>query len=175
LRTRDITASVVFSILTSIGAWIYIPVPNTPAPITLQVFFVLLSGTLLGGRLGALSQVTYILLGLGGFPVFAGGASGPAILVGPTCGYLLGFIVGAYVTGKVSQTRPSMRFSWLILANLLGLFPIYLLGGLWLWSWFNSRLLLIASILPFLPGDLVKALFSAYVASRKQLKDLVRK
>ncbi len=71
-KTREITAPAVFAVLTSIGAWISIPLPITPVPLTLQVFFVLLSGAVLGGRLGALSQIMYMLLGLVGLPVFAG-------------------------------------------------------------------------------------------------------
>lgn len=155
-----------------IGAWFSIPLPVTPIPITLQVFFVLLSGALLGGKLGGLSQVMYIILGLVGFPIFAGLASGPAVLFGPTGGYLAGFVVGAYVTGKVSQAREFPSFQWLLLATMSGLFPIYLLGNLWLWVWLRSSpmILLITGILPFLPADITKAVLAAYVASRKQVK-----
>jgi biotin transport system substrate-specific component len=176
-KARDITALALFAVLTMIGAWYSIPLPVTPIPVTLQVFFVLLSGALLGGRLGGLSQIVYIALGLVGFPVFAGFASGPAVLVGPTGGYLIGFVVGAYVTGKVSQARELASFRWLILATMSGLFPIYLLGNLWLWAWFRSppMILLVAGILPFLPGDITKAILSAYVASRKQVKQFVRR
>ncbi len=63
-KARGVTASAVFAVLTSIGAWISIPLPITPVPITFQVFFVLLSGVVLGGRFGALSQIIYVLLGL---------------------------------------------------------------------------------------------------------------
>ena len=176
-KTRDITASALFAVLTMIGAWFSIPLPVTPIPITLQVFFVLLSGAILGGRLGGLSQVMYILLGLVGFPVFAGLASGPTVLVGPTGGYLIGFVVGAYVTGRVSQAREFPSFRWLIVATMSGLFPIYLLGNLWLWAWLRSSpmILMFAGILPFLPGDLTKAVLSAYVASRKQVRQVVRR
>ena len=175
LKTREVTASAVFAVLTCVGAWASIRLPITPVPITLQVFFVLLSGAVLGGRLGALSQVMYILLGISGLPVFAGGASGPGVLVGPTGGYLFGFIAGAYVTGWVGHSFSPTSFRKLILATLLGLCPIYLMGVIWLWFWLKSTPMsvLIAGILPFLPGDIIKAVISAYVASRKQVMQII--
>ena len=175
LRPRDLTASAVFAVLTSIGGWILIPLPVTPVPFTLQVFFVLLSGAILGGRLGALAQMIYLLLGLVGLPVFAGGGSGPGVLVGPTGGYLFGFVAGAYVTGKITQTKRSTHLVWMIFATLSGLFPIYLLGEIGLWMWLRSSLpiLLMAGVIPFLPGDVIKAILAGYIASRKQLKQLL--
>ena len=177
LKPRDLTASAVFAVLTSVGGWILIPLPITPVPLTLQVFFVLLSGAVLGGRLGALAQMIYLLLGLVGVPVFAGGESGPGVLVGPTGGYLFGFIAAAYVTGKITQTERSTRLVWMLFATLSGLFPIYLLGEIGLWMWLrNSSLpvLLMAGVIPFLPGDIIKAIVAAYIASRKQLKQLLQ-
>lgn len=175
LKTREITAAAVFAVLTCVGAWVSIRLPITPVPITLQVFFVLLSGAILAGRLGALSQVMYILLGISGFPVFAGGTSGPGVLVGPTGGYLFGFIAGAYVTGWVGHSFVPTGFRKLTLATLLGLCPIYLIGVLWLWFWLKSTPMnvLIAGILPFLPGDIIKAVISAYVASRKHVIQII--
>lgn len=177
LRTREITASAVFSVLTCVGAWASIRLPFSPVPITLQVFFVLLSGAVLGGRLGALSQVMYILLGVSGLPVFAGGASGPSVLVGPTGGYLFGFIAGAYVTGWVGHSFAPTGFRRLILATIFGLCPIYFMGVIWLWIWLKSTsmIVLVAGILPFLPGDIIKAVVSAYVASRKQLMQIIHR
>ena len=177
LKPRDVTVSAVFSVLTAIGAWISIPLPITPVPFTLQVFFVLLSGAVLGGRLGALAQTIYLLLGLIGLPVFAGGGSGPGVLVGPTGGYLLGFVVAAYLTGKISEGK---RFSCLIrmiLGTLSGLVAIYLLGEIGLWMWLRSTLsvLLMFGVIPFLPADVIKALMAAYIASRRQMRQLLQK
>jgi len=177
LKPRDVTVSAVFSVLTAIGAWISIPLPITPVPFTLQVFFVLLSGAVLGGRLGALAQMIYLLLGLIGLPVFAGGGSGPGVLVGPTGGYLLGFVVAAYLTGRIAEGE---RFSCLIrmiIASLSGLVPIYLLGEIGLWMWLRSSLpvLLMFGVIPFLPADVIKAIMAAYIASRRQMKQLLQK
>lgn len=176
LKARDLTASTVFAVLTSLGGWILIPLPITPVPFTLQVFFVLLSGAILGARLGAFAQMIYLLFGLVGLPVFAGGESGPGVLVGPTGGYLFGFVVAAYVTGKITQTKRSTCLAWMIFATLSGLFPIYLLGEIGLWMWLRSSVAiqLMVGVIPFLPGDIIKAIVAAYIASRKQLKQLLQ-
>lgn len=175
LKPREITSSAVFAVLTAIGAWISMPLPVTPVPFTLQVFFVLLSGAVLGGMMGALAQVIYVLLGLIGFPVFAGGESGPGVLIGPTGGYLVGFVFGAYVTGRTTQKLRSPRLVWMALATVLGLIPIYTLGeiGLWIWVRSSFSLLLMAGVTPFLSGDIIKALVAAFVASRRHLRQLI--
>ena len=175
LKPREITLSAVFAVLTAIGAWISVPLPITPVPFTLQVFFVVLSGAVLGEMMGALAQVIYLLLGLIGFPVFAGGESGPGVLIGPTGGYLVGFVIGAYVTGRIAQTLRSPRLVWMALATMLGLIPIYTLGEIELWLWVRSSfsLLLMAGVIPFLPGDIIKAVVAAFVASRRHVRELI--
>src|SRR5450756_918649 len=123
-----------FACLTALGALVQIPIG--PVPITLQVLFVLLSGLVLGSRLGALSQIEYLAIGFAGAPVFAGGKSGLIALLGPTGGYLIGFVVGAYLAGLVAESiaRPGrVRF---FAAGLVGTAGIYLLGMMWLATWF---------------------------------------
>ncbi len=123
-----------FACLTALGALVQIPIG--PVPVTLQVLFVLLSGLVLGSRLGALSQMEYLAIGFAGVPVFAQGKSGLIALLGPTGGYLVGFVLGAYLTGLVAESvvRPSrVRF---FIAGLLGTAGIYLAGAVWLASWF---------------------------------------
>ena len=175
LKPRDVTVSAVFSVLTALGAWVSIPLPITPVPVTLQVFFVLLSGAVLGERLGALAQIIYLLLGLIGLPVFAGGESGPAVLVGPTGGYLVGFVAAAYLTGRLAESSQSSFFRMLI-ASVCGLIPIYLLGAIGLWVWLRSSLsaLLVIGVIPFLPVDAIKAIIAGYIASRKQIRQLLQ-
>ena len=177
LKPRDITVSVVFAVLTAIGAWISIPLPITPVPFTMQVLFVLLSGAVLGGRLGALAQMIYLLLGLVGLPVFAGGASGPSVLVGPTGGYLFGYVFAAYLTGRIAQSKRSPRLIWMIFATLSGLLLIYAFGeiGLWMWLKISFPALLMFGVIPFLPLDVIKAIMAAYIASRRQVKQLIQK
>ena len=109
---RGMAYASMFGALTAVGAYIMIPLP--PVPITLQTLFVNLAGALLGGYLGALSQVVYILLGVIGLPVFAGGKAGAGVLLGPTGGYLIGFVVGAFVIGKLTTIRKKPGLVWLI-------------------------------------------------------------
>jgi len=177
LKPRDVTLSAVFAVLTAIGAWVSIAVPFTPVPFTLQVFFVVLSGAVLGARRGTLAQVVYVLLGLIGFPVFAGGESGPSVLVGPTGGYLLGFVLAAYVSGRIAEKQHSPSLKYLTAATLVGLMPIYALGEIGLWMWLRTRIsvLLMVGVIPFLPGDIIKAIAAGFVASRGQLRRLTDK
>src|SRR6267143_5569385 len=90
-----------FAFLTWVGARISVPLPMTPVPGTLQTLAVLLAGAILGARAGALSQASYVLMGMAGLPVFALPGSGPAYLLGPTGGYLVGFVAAAFVVGSV--------------------------------------------------------------------------
>ncbi|MCH7819743.1 MAG: biotin transporter BioY, partial [Candidatus Marinimicrobia bacterium] len=82
-----------FALLTALGALIRIPLPFTPIPITLQTFFVLLAGAMLGSKRGTLSQMVYVFAGAAGIPIFAGMSSGLALLAGPTGGFLAGFLL----------------------------------------------------------------------------------
>lgn len=160
-----------FAALTAFGARVTIPLPFTPVPITLQVVFVLLSGLLLGSRLGMLSQMGYVTAGLMGMPIFAAGRGGPLVLLGPTGGYLMGFPLAAFVVGLVSERR-SKATKWATFgAALLGVAAIYLLGATWVGLWLNmakrlppSACLLQAwhkGVLPFIAVDTAKALIAA--------------
>lgn len=112
-----------FAALISAGAFVKIPVPVVP--FTLQFMFTTLAGLLLGGRLGFVSVMVYVLLGLAGVPVFAQGG-GIGYVLQPSFGYLVGFAVGAYVTGRIAAGSPSVgRMIW---ANLAGLMVVYSVG-----------------------------------------------
>ena len=108
-----------FSALISIGAFLKIPVPIVP--FTLQFFFTTMAGLLLGAKLGFISVMIYVILGLAGVPVFASGG-GIEYVLQPSFGYLIGFALGSFVTGKLSERHS------LLLANFAGLFVVYLLG-----------------------------------------------
>ena len=149
-------AIIVVSLLTALAAWIRIPLPFTPVPITLQTLVVLMGGAILGSRNGAIAQLAYLGYGLAGFPVFSGGTFGFAILAGPTGGYLLAFPVAAWLTGFLIKKYDRFYFnvSMLLLASL----PILLLGTLQL-SYFTGQDFLTALTLgaiPFIAGDFVK-------------------
>ena len=107
-----------FGAATAVGAFISIPIP--PVPITLQTLFTYLAGALLGGRLGALSQFVYLLLGVMGLPVFALGKAGFGVLFGPTGGYIIGFIGSAYVIGTMIETKNNPGILWILLSLIAG-------------------------------------------------------
>ena len=113
-----------FAALTALGA--QVDIPTEPVPFTLQTFFVMMAGALLGSRKGALSMAIYLCLGIIGMPVFASGGFGIARLVGPTGGYLLAFPVAAWIIGWMVGRGSS--FGWTLLSLLLGLLVIFSLG-----------------------------------------------
>jgi biotin transport system substrate-specific component len=146
----------VFGAVTAAGAYLMIPVP--PVPITLQTLFLYVAAALLGGRLGALSQVVYLLIGIIGLPVFSGGKGGMGVLLGPTGGYLIGFVAGAYVIGRLVELRRDPGPIWLGLAMVGGTAVIYLLGvmQLILVARFSINQAMSVGVLPFLIGDALK-------------------
>src|SRR4030066_377002 len=115
--------------LTAVGAYIHVPIG--PVPIVLSTLFVLLSGLLLGSRWGLASMCLYLLVGAIGIPVFAGGKGGVAHFLGPTGGYLFGYVLAAWVTGFISERSRGFLIVD-IFAVLVGLFFIYGLGVPWL-------------------------------------------
>jgi len=115
-----------FALLTAAGA--QITIPQQPVPFTLQTFFVLLAGALLGMRTGAMSQAIYLLAGLCGLPVFAGFGFGLARLIGPTGGYLLAFPLAAFAVGYLAGERAG--FIRYLLAMTAGLLIIFTIGTL---------------------------------------------
>ena len=159
-----------FIAFTALGAFVRIPLPFTPVPITLQTFFVLLAGALLGKRLGTLSQLGYVLLGSLGLPIFAGAKGGLVTLFGPTGGYLLGFILAAYIIGKVIELEEKANFGWVVLAMAIGSLIIYLLGAiqLALVVHLGVRKALLLGVAPFLPGDTLKLLAAASLYHKLQ-------
>lgn len=160
-----------FASLTAVGAYMKIPLPLTPVPVTMQVFFVLLAGCMLGSRWGTISMIVYLLLGIVGFPVFAGGASGLGVLFGPTGGYLIGFIFAAFVTGKLSETLSQRSALKNVLCMIIGLFIIYVFGALRLMSvaHLTFQQTIVAGVLPFIIGDLVTLLLAAFIATRYEV------
>ncbi len=160
----------IFIAFTALGAFVRIPIPFTPVPITLQTFFVLLAGALLGKRLGALSQLGYVFLGSLGLPIFAGATGGLIPLFGPTGGYLLGFILAAYIIGKVLSTKERAGFGQTVLAMVLGSLIILLLGAIHLALVLHLGIgkAFLLGILPFLPGDILKSFAAASIYCKLQ-------
>lgn len=150
---------VAFAVMTALGAYVRIPLPWTPVPITLQTLFVSLAGATLGPVLGPASQGLYLAAGAAGVPLFAGGLGGLAYLLGgPTTGYLLGFVPATVCTGWLIRRREAPGFLWTLLSMAVGTLTLYACGVAWLaWS-LNLSLAtaLTQGLLPFLLGDAVK-------------------
>ncbi len=144
------------SLLVALSALIQIRLPFTPVPITAQTLAVLMIGVLLGSRRGALTLLAYLGEGLAGLPVFSGGGFGLPHLLGPTGGYLLGFVAAAYVVGWLAERGWDRRLLSALAAMTIGNLVIYAFGVSWLGRMvgFNQAIALGAS--PFAVGDLLK-------------------
>ncbi len=149
-----------FILLTSLGAWVRIPLVSTPVPITFQTFFVLLSGAVLGRKLGALSQGGYLLLGMIGLPIFAAEVAGLSYLFGPTGGYLVGFVLASWVVGRLTPIQGRLIFLRITVAMIVGSLIIYLLGAshLILFTPYGLRGAFVAGVKPFILWDALKLL-----------------
>ena len=144
------------SLSIALSAQIALQLPFSPVPITGQTLAVLLLGALLGSKRGALSVLAYLAEGTAGLPVFAGGGSGPAWLLGPTGGYLLGFVVAAWVVGSLSEHVWDRSVAGTLVIMLAGSATIYLFGLLWLAHFVGADKALALGLIPFVPGDSLK-------------------
>lgn len=155
-HTRDILLVVTGSLLVAAMAQVKIPLPFSPVPITGQTFAVLLVGAALGARRGASSLSLYVVLGVLGLPVYAGGTGGLSAFLGPTGGYLIGFIFAAYFVGRLAETGRDRRLRSALLIFLAGEIIIYMFGLPWLSLYVGVQKVLVTGLFPFLPGDLLK-------------------
>jgi len=164
ITTHGLVLAALFAALTALGALVSIPIYGQ-VPFTLQVLFVLMAGLVLGPRLAGLSMIAYLAVGLVA-PVYAGGASGLGALLGPTGGYLWGFVVGALLVGGLRATTRSARPVVLAAIAAAGLVPIYAVGAVWLawqmdWSVVKALQL---GVVPFVAWDAAKAVVAGLVA-----------
>ena len=160
---RQVGLVIGFSLLTALAAQVVIPIG--PIPITGSTFAVLLTGALLGSRLGAMAMIAYLVEGASGLPFFAGGTGGLLHLMGPTGGYLIAFPAAAYVTGAFAEHGWDRRFLTAAAAMAIGSLIIMLSG----WAWFSilmhtsPLLTLWATVIKFIPGDIIKISLAAAV------------
>jgi biotin transport system substrate-specific component len=146
-----------------IAAFAQLSIPLQPVPITGQTFAVLLVGMALGSRRGALALAAYLVEGAAGLPVFAEAKSGVATILGPTGGYLVGFIAAAWVVGYLAEKGWDRNFLKTFAAMAIGNAVIYALGLGWLLRYFagDVNATLAAGMYPFLIGDAIKAAAAA--------------
>lgn len=170
-KIYSITICSLFMALITVGAFIRIPIPVVP--FTLQFFFTMLAGLLLGGKLGSISVLAYIVMGLIGLPVFAEGG-GFAYLLKPSFGYLIGFAVAAYVTGEIANKVAQPSYKRLFAATFIGLAIVYLSGMVYYYFISDFYLgtpigfwpLFLYCFLLAVPGDIVLCILGAIVAKR---------
>lgn len=160
---KSLALVVGFSLLVALSAQVVVPLPWTPVPLTGQTFAVLLTGALLGPRLGALALVAYLAEGALGLPFFKGGAGGAHYLfLSPTAGYLLAFPAAAFVTGLLAERGWDRRFLTAAAAMALGSLVILGAGWAWLALFYSGPAAAFgAGVLPFLVGDVVKIALAA--------------
>jgi biotin transport system substrate-specific component len=167
-------ASVLFmTALTAAAAQISFPLPFTEVPFTFQPMVVLLGGLALGSRLGASSQVLYLIAGIAGLPVFAASATlppGVLRLLGPTGGYLMAYPLAAFLTGYLAERGFDRRYATSVLAMAAGLLVVYTFGTVWLGLFarlgtgsaaIGLAAAFLAGVVPFIPADAVKLLGAA--------------
>lgn len=167
-RVSDLIFISLFAALTAVGAFVKIPIPYVP--LTLQTLMVMFAGLVLGSRRGALSQLLYLAIGLLGLPVFAQGG-GPGYVLQPSFGFLVGFIPGAYVIGKIVEKEAIIKFPRVLTALVLGQTAIYLVGISYLYFILNFIIhkpislsaTLTIGLIAFIPGDIVKTIVAAAI------------
>lgn len=160
-KTKELILVALFTALSAVGAFIRIPLPMIP--FSMQNLFTTLSGLLLGSYLGSVAVALYVILGLIGLPIFTQGG-GIGYVLKPSFGYLLGFILGAWITGKLRERASKNDFKSILLANAAGMASIYVIGVgyYYVLSTFllgqplGAKVLLVNFVLMTLPGDIVK-------------------
>ena len=170
-KVKNLVLIALFAALTAAGAFLKIPVPVVP--FTLQFLFTTLAGIFLGGKRGALSVACYIALGLLGLPIFSSGG-GIAYVLQPTFGYLLGFCIGAFVTGQIANRVSVPSLKRLLVANFVGLLLIYAFGMVYYWGIYQFYIgtgigfwtLFLYCFLLAVPGDIVLCIVAALLAKR---------
>lgn len=158
---RQVGLVIGFSLLTALSAQVVIPIGAVP--ITGQTFAVLLTGALLGSRLGAITMIVYLLEGASGLPFFSGGHGGILHLMGPTGGYLVAFPAASFITGAFAEHGWDRKFLAAAAAMAVGSLVIMLSG----WLWFSlvmrtsPAITLFDTVLKFIPGDMIKIALAA--------------
>lgn len=178
LTVQDMVLIAVFTALIAICSWITIPAMAGQVPFTLQTFAVFVTAGMLGTKRGTLSVIVYILLGLVGVPVFAGFAGGFSAVIGPTGGYIVGFIFTALIIGALmslaKEQGETVKIVITVIAMILGDAACFIIGTIWFMVVTNTSFVaaLTLCVVPFIIPDLVKIIVATIMVNR--LKKYVR-
>ncbi|SKA95715.1 biotin transport system substrate-specific component [Caloramator quimbayensis] len=175
MKAKDMILISIFASLTAIGAFIRIDIGYIP--FTLQFFFCALSGVLLGAKMGALSQIIYVAIGLLGLPVFSKGG-GLSYVFKPSFGFIIGFIAAAYIIGLFS--KKSNSFITMFFSQILGLTVLYIFGVIYMYLSMNFFLekpmafinIIKAAVLPFIIADIIKIVLVSIIGVK--IKPILR-
>lgn len=171
ITTKDMIYCSIFTVLIALGAFIKIPIPVVP--FTLQFLFTTMAGLILGSTRGAISVGIYTLLGLIGLPIFSSGGGISYVFI-PSFGYILGFIVGTYITGKIMECAKKQAFTTYLIANFSGLLVVYMIGMVYYYIISNYVInspigiwpLFLYCFLLAVPGDIFLCIVTAILALR---------
>ena len=141
-----------------LGLFAHVAIPLSPVPIATQPTLVLLLAVLLGSKRAPAAVAGFLAQGALGFPVFANGLAGMGILIGPRGGYLFGYLVAAYVVGKIVEAFPHRKLLTAFLAMAIGNVILYIMGASWLSTFIGVEKALLLGVVPFLGFDLLKIL-----------------
>lgn len=157
---------VLCSFFIALCAQIRFPLPFTPVPITLQTLSVMMVGGMLGSRNGSLAVLLYIAEAMLGLPVLAGGRVDPMFLLSPVGGYIVGFVIQAYIVGWFVERSGSLGKLSVFLGLGIGFAMEFACGALWLAYFVGAKNVLVMGIVPFLPGELLKTFIAAVFFNR---------
>jgi biotin transport system substrate-specific component len=159
----DLALVLLGNALLALSAQVAVPIPLSPVPVTGQTFAVLLAGAALGRARGAAAVLAYLAEGAAGLPVFAGGVAGPAALLGPTGGYLLGFLPAAWICGALAERGWDRHLPGTLAAMAAGDLAIFALGVPWLARFVGLENAFTLGVAPFLVGNVAKIVLAASV------------
>ena len=171
ITTRNLTLIAMMAAVTCVLGPLSVPLPISPVPISFTNLAIYFSVMLLGWKRGTISYLIYLLIGLVGVPVFSAFTSGPAKLLGPTGGYLIGFILMAAISGFFVEKFEGKRGMY-FLGMLLGTVITYAFGTAWLAyeAGLSFTAALAMGVLPYIPGDVVKMLLATFIGASMRVR-----
>lgn len=180
LNTKQITKVALCIALICVSSYISVPFPFSPVPITAQTLVINIAAIILLPKECFFALSAYILLGICGLPVFSGGQGGIGKILGPTGGYLIGYLVAAVIMSYILRNKDNKIITYIIVTICVGIPLIYIFGIAVMKFYIVKGIkeLIIASVVPFLPGDFIKALFGSYIGyeliKRSNIKRIIK-